>query len=445
MVSRWADSALNLAVFRIVVGVVWLRLPDLHGAARWAGLPPEVWTAPVGLGWLVEHVPITGEIANGVYLVLLAALLLGTLGIATRTAWLLVTVLGLYLLGIPQLAGSVFHYHHLLWFAALLAASPSGDALSIDSWLARRRGIAVPERHPTYGLPLRVAWILIGLIFFFPGLWKLITSGGDWIFSDNLRNHMWAKWAQMPGFAPIARVDRIPWLVQLGALGVVLLELSFLPLVLFRKTRLVAVGAALVFHQLTAHLMGLRFPALWLCYVVFVDWERVARRLGRTLAPRGPVPERSRRTIGVTAAVGAVLIAGATSFGALGISEAWPFACYPKFDRVARARLPALEVELAYRDGRTQIVPVEHLSPEGRSQRWWALSWSLMGSHETARASPERFRSFFDRVSSRGPLRESARGASEARFYRVWMSTDPDARNAPPLRREILYVLPLES
>ena len=445
MVSRWADSAVNLAVLRGVVGIVWLRLPDLHGAVRWAGLPEEVRVVPVGIGWLVQSVPIGVEPVRFAYLVLIAAVIAGTLGVATRLSWAIATVLGLYVLAIPQLAGSVFHYHHLVWFAALLAASPSGDALSIDGWLARRRGVAVPDRAVAYGLPIRIAWVLIGLIFFFPGLWKLITSGGEWIFSDNLRNHMWAKWAQMPGFTPLARVDRVPWLVQLGAFFVVLLELSFLPLVLFRRTRLVAVGAALVFHQLTAHLMGLRFPALWLCYVVFVDWERVARWVGRELAPRGPVPARSARTVRLTAVVGAVLIAGAATFGGLGISEAWPFACYPKFDRIARARLPALEVELAYPDGRTYVVPVEQMSPEGRSQRWWALSWSLMGSHESARASSARFRSFFDRVASRGPLRERARGAAEVRFHRVYVSTDPDARDAPPLSRERLYVLPLES
>lgn len=165
--GRLDGAASSLAIFRIVVGVVLLRLPDLHAAPRWASLPESVRVPPVGLEAIASVVPITPELARGAYGVLLAAVIAGTVGLATRASWLVVTLVGLYLLGIPQLAGSVFHYHHLLWFAALLAASPSGDALSIDAWIARRRGRGVaPDRHAAYGLPLRFVWILIGLIFF---------------------------------------------------------------------------------------------------------------------------------------------------------------------------------------------------------------------------------------------------------------------------------------
>ena len=448
--GTFADSAVNLGVFRVVVGVVMLRLPDLHDASRWAALPVDVRTAPVGLEGIAAVVPIAPGVVHGAYLVLVAALITATLGVATRLSWLLVTALGLYVLGVPQLAGSVFHYHHLIWFAALLAASPSGDALSVDAWLARRRGRPPPARDAAYGLPLRLAWVLIGLIFLFPGLWKLITSGGDWIFSDNLRNQMWAKWAQMPGFTPLLRVDRYPWLMHLGALSVVLLEILFLPLVLYRRTRLFAVAAALVFHQLTAQLMGLRFPALWWCYVAFVDWDRLVawwRRDdadAREAVPR-PVPASARRTVPTTAAVGAILVAGVATFGTLGISDGWPFACYPKFDRVAAARLPAMEVELVYPDGSTFDVPVEWMSADGRSQRWWALSWSLLGAHDRAEASPERFRAFWDDVATRPRLRSRARAASAVRLYRVWLGTDPDRAADPPLARRLLYELPLES
>lgn len=73
----------------------------------------------------------------------------------------MVAVVGLFLWGIAQTIGSAMHIHHLLWlaFAALLAASPCGDALSLDSLIARRRGRpSSPEPSLAHGLPIRAAW-----------------------------------------------------------------------------------------------------------------------------------------------------------------------------------------------------------------------------------------------------------------------------------------------
>lgn len=440
---RWgSDSAVNLAVFRITVGVVLLRLPDLHGVLRWAALPDRVRTAPVGLGWALGVVPMGPEIARPLYWIVVAATVLGVVGLATRFAWTVVALGSLWLLAIPQFAGSVFHYHHLLWFAALLALSPCGDALSIDSWLARRRGEVIrTERSLAYGVPIRAAWLLIGVIFFFPGLHKLLESGWEWIWSDNLRNQMYAKWLQMPEFTPLVRVDRYPTLVRLGALGTVAFELSFIVLVLFRRTRLFAVAIALAFHQATAYLMGLRFPALWLCYVVFVDWDALARRLrklprSQATATHEPWPRAASICL-------AVLLLGNVAFGAAGISDGWPFACYPKFHRTVAARLPALRVEVVRADGSTGRIPVEAMSPGGPTQRWWAVSWSVMGAHERARAEPRRWRAFWRSIARRPAVDELAEGAVAVRFHRDTISTVPEARGDPPLSTRLLYELSL--
>jgi hypothetical protein len=134
----------------------------------------------------------------------------------------------------------------------------------------------------------------------------------------------------------------------------------------------------------------------------------------------------------------AILLTGAISFGVAGESDAWPFACYPKYHRLAPDRLPALEVSVV-RGGLEQRVPDEAMFPSGRTQRCWAFVWGLMGSHETARASPERFDAFWDRVEGEPRIDELARGAELVRFYRVYVTTDPDRRDAPPLERELLY------
>ena len=475
---RWAmDSPVNLAIFRVVVGVVLLRLPDLGAAVHWASMSDRLRTPPVGLEWALGVVPMGVEVARPLYWIVVAATVLGVVGLATRVAWTVVALGSLWLLAIPQFAGSVFHYHHLVWFAMLLAASPCGDALSIDARIARWRGKAPPsgavpsssgsmaradltrsegrgarprarrrapantERSLAYGVPIRAAWLLVALIFFFPGLHKLLESGWEWIWSDNLQNQMYAKWLQMPEFTPLFRVDRYPTLVRLGALSAVAFELSFVGLVLFRRTRLVAVAIALAFHQATAELMGIRFPALWLCYVVFVDWEALYRR-ARRLAPAEP-PAASERWPRVSMIVAGVLLAGNLAYGAAGISDGWPFACYPKFHRTVQARLPALRVEVVAADGAVREVPVDAMSPGGPTQRWWAITWSVMGAHERARAEPARWSAFWRSIARRPAVEALARDAVAVRFSRDMISTVPEDADDPPLSTRVLYELPL--
>lgn len=425
------DTALNLAALRVTVGVVVLQLPDLRHAPAYASLPPAVRSAPVGLGpWLRTLGP---EVVAPLTAVVVLALLLGTVGLFTRTAWTVAAIGLLVVLGVPHTVGAVFHDHHLVWLAALLAASPSGDALSVDAWRAARRGRRLERgRSVAYGLPLRFAWVLLGMVFFFPGLWKVLTGGAAWVLGDNLRFQMYAKWAQNEGFRPPFRVDRFPALLHLGALYVVLLELSFGALVLFRRTRLWAVGGALAFHALTALFLNLRFSALWLCYVAFVD---VSDLLGRDEPPqedRGPAEVRPILTVGT------VLVAGAFAFGAAGISEGWPFACYPKFDRVLTdPSLPALEVEVVDPEGARRTLGVRELNPDGATPRWWALSWSLIGAYDGVPATPERFRAWWGRVGPPLPP------GSTVRFSRVRVSTVPEEADAPPRDRRVLTEIAL--
>lgn len=405
-----------------------LSLPDLHHAYTYSTLPASVRTPPVGVGWL--HEALTPELIGPLYVVALVAIALGTVGLFARVSWAVAAAALLVVLAVPQTVGAAFHYHHLWWLATLLAASPCADALSVDAWRAQRRGERLDRgRSLAYGVPIRVAWVLFGMVFFFPGLHKLLTGGAAWVFSDNLRNQMYAKWLQNGGATPMLRIDRHPWLMRLAAGSVVLFELSFGALVLFRRTRYWAVVAAFAFHMATAYFMGLRFSALWLCYVAFID---VSDLLGRTPDD----VDESRVPRGVVA-VAAVLLAGNLTLGALGVSDGWPFACYPKFDRVlVGTTLPALEVELVREDGSTRVVDVRELNPDGATPRWWALTWSLIGAHESARASAERFEAFWARAGA-----GIADDHVAVRFWGVRVSTVPEERAAPPVRRRLLYEL----
>src|SRR5262249_24517938 len=134
----------------------------------------------------------------------------GLVGFATRRALVVASLAGVWLLGLPQLYGGGFHSHHLIWVLALLAARPCGDAWPFD---ARGRAHAPSA---AYALPVHVAWLLIGLIYFFPGYWKWKSAGLSWATSDNLVNQMRWKWIEI-GALPWIRIDRHPTVCHLLA------------------------------------------------------------------------------------------------------------------------------------------------------------------------------------------------------------------------------------
>jgi hypothetical protein len=104
--------------------------------------------------------------------------------------------------------------------------------------------------------------------------------------------------------------------------------------------------------------------------------------------------------------VAAGLLAGAVTLGALGESDAWPFACYPKFDRLGPTALPVLEVVAVTNAGEVPV-PDRAMFPAGRTQRYWALTWSLMGAHRSERGVDRALRGA---VVERGPTRCGACG-----------------------------------
>jgi hypothetical protein len=206
----------------------------------------------------------------------------------------------------------------------------------------RERATPLPDAAVSAELSLALLRALLAAVYFFPGFWKLWQSGLDWIWSDNLQNQMYWKWYQF-GVLPAWRVDGQPALVRLGALGVVLLELSF-PLLAWRpRLRPLAAALGLAFHVAAARLMFLPFASLCACYVVLIDWEWLiawltderpaappSRGRGLVHAVRGVLREGGASTRRVLAA-GSVLLAGATLAGASGQMRAYPFACYPTF------------------------------------------------------------------------------------------------------------------
>jgi hypothetical protein len=443
------EHPLNLAFCRVAVLLVILVSPEVQDGVAWSSLPPALRVVPEGLGWLVALVPITPDLARIAQVVLVASAMTGIAGLFSRISLLIVTFAGLYLFAMVQLSGSVTHDMHLFWFTALLAASPSGAALSLDAWIARRRRPSAPAPGPSVAcaVPLWGARLLLGAIYFFPGFWKLWSSGLGWIFSDNLRNQMYWKWYQMGGFTPALRVDLSPTSCQAGALAAVLFELSFVLLVLTRRGRVAAAIVGLGFHLVSSVFLRIPFMSLWICYVVLIDWAAISARIERLGGAEPEPPENgvSRRENGVPrravvcACLGLALLAGAVVQGGRNAVQAWPFACYPTFQWMVSAEIPDLLVEAVGDDGR----PAALLDGGGgaaggaRSQQRWGMVWSITGMYGRD-PTEAQLRAYLDLLAVEAPVRDAMEGAAAARFYRAFYSVIPEDRGKPPLRKEMI-------
>lgn len=281
---------INLAIFRIVLFGLIFEF-SISRIVWFSQLPKEILFPPIGSEWLISLIPINATVAQATSWLLKFCSFTAMIGLFTRTSAWLTVILGVYVLGIPQFYGKVDHYHHILWFAAILAASRCADVLSLDavfmSWKRADRGqVEPPSLSRVYALPLRFVWLLLGIIYFFPGFWKLWHSGFDWAFSDNLKYQLYTKWLELDGWMPLFRLDRYPVLYKLSALGSILFELTFILLIIWPATRYIAAVGGLILHNMIGLIMNIGFLSLQKCYVAFFDWNAIFHWIGYRLFPK---------------------------------------------------------------------------------------------------------------------------------------------------------------
>jgi hypothetical protein len=359
-------------------------------AARWASVavkPPDGWVLASKL------LPVTPRAAELATITLAIAVVLTLVGFFTQLSSIIAALSALWLLGVPQQSGQVMHTHHLVWFLAIVAVSPAGDALSLDRWLEARRG--VPTRGPSlaHGLPLRVAWLSVALIFFFPGMWKAL-SGRAWL--DALPRLVEWKWFQLGAEPPLSLPPGVLWW---GGLAAIVFELGFIVTIFSARTRVAGAVLAIAFHQAIRLVMGIVFSSLWVCYAMFFPWADWAA------APEEGAPTPRSRAL-APLILGVLLLGGQLITGFLGREDTWPVVAYPSFRHSAPEVIEWLEVEEV--DSAGPHLTLGQLQG-GAEQRRWGVMTELLH-----RAHPEQLRAFY--VAWRGAIPPSV---TELRFYRV--------------------------
>lgn len=399
----------------------------------YASVPSALRVAPPGWGSLASFIPLSEPVARVLLGLFVVSSGLAIVGWKTRCATAVALVTGFYVLGVPQFFGKINHNHHLLWFMALLAASPSGDALSLD---ARGAPKVASVKH---GFPLRVAWVLLGFVYFFPGIWKLFAVGPAWALSDNVKYMMYDKWTELGGFLPFWRADYNPLAYRLGGVYTLVFEIGFLPALLFsRKLRPWFVVSGPAFHFQTFLFMKIGFTILVFCYVMFIDWPESFRHRRPVLVGTSPSASPSAEAVpallGTRApyALGGILIVGNFIAGCVGL-DSYPFTVYPRFARLQPHTVTELELVASDAQGRSWRVDDRELARRFSSSRWKRLLRRL-----SKLEGPEREESLAALVQLVTQNSDGLRGATEVRIDAVENSIRPDDWSQNPLRRTSL-------
>jgi hypothetical protein len=325
------DDPVNLGIARFFVFLALAKSIAPSTTAAMAGLPTELMRPPFGTGFLFPALPMDPAWIYGLGWLLRGLALAAAVGFLTRTTTILTTVGAWFYLAIPHLFGHVSHtVHHLVWFGSILALSRCGDAMSVDALLGRRTAGPPSAR---YGFPLRAIWLILGISFFFAGLWKIVQSGPDWFLSENLSN-LSAKRIYATGAEGIAWLHG--WPAHLGGLLTIVFEMGFVFALFFPVGRWILFVTGLMFHAGALITFKISFIALVICYPILLDNAAILRWLRSRLSdtrvdavPVGPAPP-SRAVL----ALGAFWIVSLLLAGALRVRMSWPIGAFPRFGRI---------------------------------------------------------------------------------------------------------------
>lgn len=278
-------SALTLGVARSVVHGTFLVATFVTSFSALAQLPITI-LRPTGLmkllPWSFYDQLLTPSGMFALKSVMLVSLLLSTLGLFTSLSTKLSFVLVLFYQGLVRSFGHFNHDEMLaVYYLAVLAFVPCGDAFSLDHWTKRNS----PNKPSfAYGYPILLMQLLMAWVYFSSALVKLRVAGLKYLSPDNL-----------PVLAIIHSLDNLHdtsfryafWLPQVReylpifVVLVLIWELLFPLAVFLKRVRWLILGFGVVFHVATLVLMNVFFPYQLAMYLIFVDWDRFGAWVNR--------------------------------------------------------------------------------------------------------------------------------------------------------------------
>jgi len=271
------SNSIALGIVRAIVHGTFLVSTIATSFAALGSLPPTI-LRPTGvmrlLPWNFYDQLQTPSGMMILKAAMIVSLLFSTVGfltvVSTKTSLLLV----LFYQGLLRSFGHFNHDEMLaVYCLAVLAFTPCGDAVSIDSRLSQTK-----KERPffAYAYPILLMQLLMAWSYFSSALIKLRVAGLSYLSSDNL-----------PALAILHSLDnlhdtdfrlafKLPAIKSYLplAVGFILVWELVFPLAIFwRRIRWWILGVGIAFHISTLLLMNIFFPHHLVLYLIFVNWD----------------------------------------------------------------------------------------------------------------------------------------------------------------------------
>ena len=265
-----------LVFFRILFGGIMLWEVYRYFTYGWIGryyIEPAVTFTYYGFSW-VKPWPGRGMYIHFFVLGLAAACLM--VGFLYRIAAPVFFLAFTYSFLLDQ-TRYLNHLYLVCLIGFLMCFLPAERAFSVDALLRRKIRTTV--------VPAWTLWLLraqVGIPYFYGGIAKL---NGDWIHGGEPMRTWLLPLTRMPGLGPIFAVD---WVVYSFVIGGLLLDLLVVPLLLWRRTRLFAFVAAVLFNLINAVIFEIGiFPWLMLGTLLIFFPPDLLRRFARAVMSPG--------------------------------------------------------------------------------------------------------------------------------------------------------------
>lgn len=212
--------------------------------------------------------------------------LLALIGLLTRPAMLVFAFLNLLLIS-HQYSYGEHHHPEAIYtlFVLLMAFAPCNAVLSVDAWIAKRRGLTGPtaDGPPRFGLgavrrsvmwPILLTQWLLCLAYLNAGTAKLWVGGLDWLNGVTLQNHLLQdglRWDRPLGVW-MAKQHTLCVIASYGAVG---LEVFFFLVMIFRRLAPLFILGGIMMHVGIFVMQAAPFWQFIVLYLMWVPWERI--------------------------------------------------------------------------------------------------------------------------------------------------------------------------
>ena len=271
-----------LVYFRIIFGAIALWEVTRFFKYGWIEayyIVPEFFFTYVGLPWIQ---PWSGNLMYVHFLALGILAVFIILGLWYRVSTTLFFVGFTYVFLVDQ-ANYLNHFYLFAWVSFLLILTPAHRSASLD--VMRRpelRAATVPAWH---------RWLLcaiVGIPYFFGGVAKI---NGDWLRGEPARIWM-TEWTHFP---VVGSFFAQPWAPYVFSYSGILFDLFVVPLLIWRRTRVLAVLMVIAFNLANANLFSIGlFPwFMLLATPIFFDPRRLEPILRFERLFGDPVPTKA--------------------------------------------------------------------------------------------------------------------------------------------------------